>query len=181
MPRFAEMTRPEAEAFLAGYVAAAPSRVASFAREVEDSGGPPAKHLDGSPDSLVPLWTWVVSRVDADPGTHPGDHVPSWYASDDQFAGEGMSEDLVWLADGLAYYVADALRRAVPGARWEVGHSKVKSYVDQNRPVLAGFRVELNPLRLVLTALRGARDIERKRRPEALRELFDVWVSEALP
>lgn len=99
--------------------------------------------LDGTPESVGPVWEWITGRVaelGVDPRsldqdtTRPG--WPSW-------ARHGMLVDphppaqTLALVDGFTSYLTEVITAAVPDVRWLVGEHRLENYPMLNYPMLA--------------------------------------------
>jgi hypothetical protein len=168
---FFGLGKAEAEAFFETYVARAEPRLDEFRHEVSASGGPAAEQLDGSPESLVPLWSWFLAHEHGADG-----ELPPWYEPDaPEVAGERLPAGDLRAVDGIALYLALAFRRALGGLEWGIGHEPPqRRYVSQNRPVLkaAGYDIDVLQVayNLAMRALAG-RDTD----DEALLRAFRAW------
>ncbi|MFI7584389.1 hypothetical protein ACH9DO_11405 [Kocuria sp. M1N1S27] len=103
----------------------------------------PDELLDGSPESVAPLWEWITARV-AELGLDPRPVEedpsrgtwPSW-------ARHGLLVDphpraqTLALVDGFTSYLAEVLTAAVPEAEWRIGEHRIGNYPMLNYPVLA--------------------------------------------
>lgn len=105
-------------------------------------GQDPAALLDGTVDSLVPLWRWTLSRLtwpDApgatDPATVPREMWPSWerYTTEEEWV---LSLESLTLLDGLVSYLVSVVGDRAPAARWDIARDRNKRYVYNNHPVL---------------------------------------------
>ena len=105
-------------------------------------GQDPDALLDGTPESLVPLWRWMLSRFTSldtpgatDPGSVPRQAWPSWerYTFEEE---PTLSVESLTLLDGLVSYVAAVVQARAPLARWEVARHPIKRYAYNNHPVL---------------------------------------------
>ena len=188
-----DLSREEAEAYLEQFLREHPERLERLVQTCESTGGPSVEELDYSPSSLVPLWHWVRERLSwneayeppavlGDPPVHiptredlpPPGEIPSWAGAHPREAAR-FSPETLWLIDMVARYFADVLSRANPDAEWHVGHSRIKGYVEQNRPVLSWAGGDLNPVNLIMVLVsRELRGDPGAREGEALRDLFDV-------
>ncbi len=158
----------EAEAFFEAYVARAEPRLDEFRAEVSASGGP---ELDGSPESLVPLWGWFVARPHAADG-----ELPPWYEPDPpDVAAERLPAGALRDVDGIALYLALAFRRALGGLDWGIGHEPPRRrYVSQNRPVLKAGGYDIDVLQVAYNlAMRTL--VGRDTDDEALLRAFRAW------
>src|SRR5687767_15937657 len=110
------MSETEARAFLARYVASAADRLERFMQLVAATGGPARDRLDGSPESLVPLHTWFVSRARRADAADAAGELPEWYEPDPpELAATRLAPRTIADADGPALYFGEVLRRAMPG------------------------------------------------------------------
>ena len=137
--------------------------------------------LDCSPESMTALWAWFLGRAEALEEPRPFDdaaRLPAWVDVDDPFL-QRLTVATLWMADGLAYYLAACLQAAVPGARWEMGDEpRVKSYFFQNQPLLTGFTSDASPLGLVLQLV-GDAVVWGRGDPAQLNELVAAVLAEA--
>jgi hypothetical protein len=153
----------EAEAFFEQYTARAKARLDEFRREVSATGGP---ELDGTPESLVPLWRWFVARP-----AEPGGELPPWYEPDPpEVARERLPASTLRDADGIALYLAQVF-----GHPWGIGREPPrKRYVSQNKPVLKASGHDVDVLQIAYNlALRAAEG--RDTDDEALLRTFRAW------
>jgi hypothetical protein len=159
----------EAEAFFEAYVARAERRLDEFRREVSASGGP--AELDGSPESLVPLWRWFVARPQA-----AGGELPPWYEPDPpELAGERLPASALRDVDGIALYLAHAFRRTLGALEWGIGHEPPRRrYVSQNRPVLKADGYDIDVLQVAYNLAMRTLD-GRDTDDEALLRAFRAW------
>ena len=104
--------------------------------------------LDGTVESLVPLWHWILShltRADAPGATAPGsvtrDVWPSWerYLYEEQ---KTLSLESLFLLDGLVSYLGAVVQERAPEARWEIARHRIKRYHLNNHPVLVSGKGE---------------------------------------
>ncbi|WP_411732639.1 hypothetical protein [Paeniglutamicibacter sp.] len=110
---------------------------------LEADGQDPAALLDGTPESLVPLWRWMMhSRFtarDAPGGTDPASvgraAWPSWHRHTTEVE-QTLSTESVALLDGLVSYLSEVVRARAPLARWEIARDSHKRYMLSNHPVL---------------------------------------------
>ena len=161
----------EAEAYFEAHVARAAPRLDEFRSEVAATGGPPAERLDGSPESLVPLWRWFVARPRAG-----GGELPPWYEPDPPGTeGERLPASALRDVDGLALYLALAFRQALGPLGWGIGREPPrKKYVSQHRPVLKADGYDIDTLliayNLAMRTLAG-QDTD----DQALLRAFRAW------
>jgi hypothetical protein len=113
--------------------------------------------LDGTVESLIPLWRWVKSVLrerTADTGQSDTSTNPSWlrYELD---AEPTLSSESIALIDGVISYLCHVVEQGAPSAQWRVGYHRIKSYRWQNYPVLASDGEEVALAHLLPGLARG--------------------------
>ena len=77
--------------------------------------------------------------------------------------------------DGLALYLADVLRRELPGFEWGIGKlPKRKKYVSQNKPLLKRGETDIDTLQVAFV-LAQRRELGRDTDDEALLRTFTAY------
>lgn len=139
---YINMTQAQAAAAFQEFLEERGPALARLRKRLAADGKDPDTFLDGTPESLVPLWRWVLSRLtgpDApgatDPASVPREAWPSWerHTTDEERV---LSFESVALLDGLVSYLAAMVRDHAPLARWEIARDSRKRYFYNNRPVL---------------------------------------------
>jgi hypothetical protein len=112
-------------------------------RALAAHGVSPEAVLNGTVESVAPLWEWITGRITGlgvDPRPLDRDPTrPSWPS----WARHGMLVDphppaqSLGLVDGFTSYLARLLTAAGPDARWLVGEHRIDDYPMRNYPVLA--------------------------------------------
>ena len=174
---FSRLSADEAEAYLRERLDLAPERLAAFRREVAASGGPGEDELDGSPESLVPLWEWFVRRESA--RSERGGPLPDWYEPDPpELAGERLSPATLRDLDGIATYLPEVILRELPESEWIVGDApEAAQYVAQGKPVLRLPRGdELDPVGVAYTLGVRVALFDEGREPDALLSTYRAWL-----
>lgn len=106
------------------------------------AGQDPTVVLDGTPESLIPLWRWILSRLTGvddpgatDPASVPRERWPSWerYTTEKE---PTLSLESLTLLDGLVSYLAAVVRKRAPLARWAIARDPHKRYAYNNHPAL---------------------------------------------
>ena len=148
-------------------------------------GQDPAVVLDGTPESLVPLWRWMLSRFtrqDApgatDPNSVPPEEVPSWerYLPGKESI---LSLESLTLIDGLVSYLAEVVQARSPLARWEFARHRIKGYLLNKHPVLVSGTGETHnflpslPLIDARGVLHGARESRDDTMADHARRIID--------
>lgn len=174
---FSALSADEAEAYLRGRLAGAPERLTAFRREVAATGGPGEDELDGSPESLVPLWEWFLRREAT--REERGGPLPDWYEPDPpELAGERLSPATLRDLDGIATYLPEVVLRELPESEWVVGDApRSAGYVAQGKPVLRLPRGdELDPVGVAYTLGVRVALFGEAREPDALLSTLRAWL-----
>lgn len=158
------MTRAEARAYLAQFLAEMPTCFERLKQQCADTGGPQESELDFTPESLEGLWDWAAPRFrwretytpPASPGElrrqfdpddlEPPEELPSWFHHP---SGHGLAEfsaETLWLIDSVGRYLGQTVVDSVPNTRWTLGASRPKGNMLANQPVLGGLSYEVSPL-----------------------------------
>jgi hypothetical protein len=105
-------------------------------------GQDPDALLDGTVESLVPLWRWILSRLTGpggpgatDTASVPREKWPSWARYGYETVG-ALSLESLFLLDGLVSYLGDVVQQRAPEARWEIARHRIKRYHLNKHPVL---------------------------------------------
>lgn len=178
---FASLTRSEAVQVLDEVIAGHQARTEQLLAQVNAAGGP-ARELDFTMDSLVPLWRWLVKRqrlpkvaaMDSELRRH---HPAWWYDYWPRYA-QLFGADLSALATSVADYAAACVMRVVPRSAWALGADRLS---DLRQPVLrvaddTAFSVHEDTLSLMWAALSGRTGA---RQPDAFLNLVQRWVRAA--
>lgn len=112
---FHEISEAEADRFLRHVRRTDEVRLAELARHVVAGGGP-IDMLDGSIDSLLPLWSWFSAEVEAGLPSIPDDATPdvSVFFGEERFPAARVQ----YAAQGLAHYLLRVVRVRHPDAEW---------------------------------------------------------------
>jgi hypothetical protein len=175
---FEAMSETEARAFLARYVASAADRLERFMQLVAATGGPARETLDGSPESLVPLHTWFVSRARRADAPDAAGELPEWYEPDPpELATKRLAPRTIADADGLALYFGDVLRRAMPGLRWDIGKEPKRfRYAHQHKPLLKDGDLDIDVVAIAYGMGVRAAIMGTSLEPEALLSVYRAWI-----
>jgi hypothetical protein len=138
---YLDMSKAEAEAAFREFLHERGPALARLRERLVAEGQNPGVFLDGTVESLVPLWRWTLSRLtglDApgatDPASVPRAAWPSWERHRQE---GGLSMESLELLDGLVSYLASVVMDRAPRARWKIAHHRIKRYRFNNHPVLA--------------------------------------------
>lgn len=174
---FERLTEAEARAILERHIATAPDRLDRFLRLVAATGGPAREALDGTPASLIPLHAWFVSRARRADAPDGGGELPEWYEPDPpEHATQRLAPRTIADADGLALYLAEVLRRAMPKLRWDIGDEpKRLRYAHQHKPLLTDGDVDINVVGIAYGMGIRVAIMNTGREPEALLDVYRAW------
>jgi hypothetical protein len=171
------LTGEEAQAHLDDIVARHPARLAELAMYVAEDGDE-ACVLDGSIESIRPLWRWYVSWWETTDGAEPG-RCPAWWTPRDEER-PPLPVAALERVDLVGHYLAEVALRSVPGSHWMVvRRDKRQSWEDRNKPAIAVGNGWMLPFGLPYTlALRVSNGNTAE---DALLRIFRNWVGHALP
>ena len=139
---YINMTKAKSEAAFREYLDERGPALERLREALRADGQDPATFLDGSIESLVPLWRWILSHLTraedpgaTAPGSVPREVWPSWakYMYEEQ---KTMSLESLQLLDGLVSYLGAIVQERAPQARWEIARHRIKRYHLNNHPVL---------------------------------------------
>jgi hypothetical protein len=180
---FEKLSEDEARAVLERHVATAADRLERFVRLVAATGGPARERLDGTPESLVPLHAWFVSRARRADAPDGAGELPDWYEPDPpELATQRLAPRTIADADGLALYFAEVLRRAMPALRWEIGKEPKRfRYAHQHKPLLKDGDVDIDVVGIAYGMGIRAAIMNTSREPEALLDVYRAWTEPPRP
>jgi hypothetical protein len=144
MTHYRRMTPAQATAALTEFLSERPAALRHLRAELTGHGIDPAVMLDGTPDSLTPLWRWITDRraeLAANPATdtpvEPRPMWPSWA----RHTVTGMrvpSKTMFILLDGLVSYLIQTITTGAPNAVWRLGSPDDARHHLHHYPVLTG-------------------------------------------
>lgn len=135
MTKYRDMTSAQAAAALQEYLDERGPVLVLLRECLVADGQDPVVSLDGTPESLVPLWRWMLSRFTRqvadgaiDPASVPPDELPSW---ERYLPGKEpiLSLDSLRLIDGLVSYLGQVVKERAPMTRWELARHRIKGYL----------------------------------------------------
>ena len=140
---YINMTKKQSEAAFREYLDERGPALERLREALAADGQDPDALLDGSVESLVPLWRWFLAHLtvfDApggatDPNSEPREVWPSW-ARHEYEVMHSLSLESLFLLDGLVSYLGDVVQQHAPEARWEIAHHRIKRYHLNKHPVL---------------------------------------------
>jgi hypothetical protein len=185
MTHYRQMTRAQATAALGEFLTERPAALARLRAELTDHGIDPASMLDGTPESLTPLWQWITARraeLAANPATdtpvQPRESWPSWA----RHTVTGMrvpSATMLALLDGLVSYLTEIITTGAPHASWRLGSPEDSRHHLHHYPVLTGTGHQIFVPTLPMVGVVRLKRGEKSLRPTELTD-YATAVIEAL-
>ncbi|MFJ5695973.1 hypothetical protein ACIP9X_19265 [Arthrobacter sp. NPDC093125] len=148
---YINMTKKQSEAAFQEYLEERGPALDRLREALAADGQDPDVLLDGSVESLVPLWRWILANstvFDApgggtDSNSEPREVWPSW-ARHEYEVMHSLSLESLFLLDGLVSYLGDVVQQHAPEARWEIAHHRIKRYHLNKHPVLVSGTCEVH-------------------------------------
>ena len=132
MTYFRKMTKRQAATALAEYLAERPVALEQLRDDLVADPRDPDSLLDGTRESLTPLWRWVATRIMTMEDPIPFDPdapAPTWWPSWARYSSalrQSTPDEVVTLLDGFISYLGDVVTAAAPEAVWQVGNTGSK-------------------------------------------------------
>lgn len=124
---FSDLSRAQAQEFCDHVVAREDARLGDLARWVLSTGGPLGE-LDGSLESLVPLWEWFVTFMDVGCPGVPEGVLPSEARSFGEQGRDWASDRELFAGESIAHYVLRVVQRVDRTAHWAVHHQRKNAF-----------------------------------------------------
>lgn len=156
MKSYTEMSKQEAAAALQEFLQERPRSLQQLTRSLA-ARAEENVHLDGTVESLVPLWRWVKSVLTertTETAESDASTSPTWLRYGIG-AEPTLSPESIAVIDGVISYLCRVVEQGAPEAQWRVGYHRIKSYMWQNHPVLARDSEEVPLADLVPGVARG--------------------------
>ena len=162
MLTYEKMNKQEAAAALHEFLDERPGALAHLTRYLAGHSEDTVR-LDGTVESLIPLWRWaksVLTERTTEAAGADGPAGPSWlrYSIGTE---PTLSAESIAVLDGVISYLCRVVEQGAPEAQWRVGHHRIKSYMWQNHPMLAHNSEEVPLPHLVPGLARGQASGER--------------------
>lgn len=150
MTLYLDQTKKQAVAALQEFLDERPEAFDRLRAALTADGQDSKALLDGSVESLVPLWRWTLRHLTGrqapgatDPASVPREEWPSWerYTREEELI---LSMESVRLIDGLVSYLAQVVQHHAPAARWAAARHRLKRYAFNNHPVLVSEHTDSN-------------------------------------
>jgi hypothetical protein len=122
MTSYYDMSRDQAVAALEEFLEERAPALERLEWAIVEDGVEVATVLDGTPESLTPLWRWTKSRLARVPAAERLDdpaRMPTWlrYTTGREST---LTEDSLALVDGVLSYFCQVVERHVPQAEWRL-------------------------------------------------------------
>lgn len=176
---FEEMNKKEAQIHFDWYIKEIPNRIELLKEYYEFSGGGKKELLDFTPESLKNLWEWFIPRIRLERRSREEIEsdlakFPKLLKKDIMNNKYKISTESLAIAMDIAIYFAEVIIKHFQNIKWGF-ITKPKSYVSVNRPVLLGFKnnLDLDPCLILQTLCSKVKDGEKD--PNILYETFIVW------
>ena len=156
MKSYAKMSKQEAAAALHEFLEERPRALEHLTRSLAARAEENVT-LDGTVESLVPLWRWVKSVLtERTTETAESDATtsPTWLRYNIGIE-PTLSPESIAIIDGVISYLCRVVEQGAPKAQWRVGYNRIKSYIWQNHPVLVHDNEEVPLADLVPGIARG--------------------------
>jgi len=134
---YEKMKKREAAEALREFLDERPQALENLTRHLADHSVATV-NLDGTVESLTPLWRWVKSVLTertAEALEEDASNNPTWVRYDIGIE-PTLSTESIAIIDGVISYLCRVVEQAAPQAQWGVGYNRIKSYIWQNHPVL---------------------------------------------
>lgn len=120
MTLYHEMSKAEAAVALEEFLREGPPALHRLEHRLREAGEDVDRLLDGSPESLAPLWRWTRENLSPrGDGPQRVDAWPTWLR-DTVDVERLLSEDSISLVNGLTSYLCRVVERRAPQAEWRV-------------------------------------------------------------
>lgn len=198
MRNYFEMTRAEADDYLAVFLTEMPASRRRLADTLAQHGADPGLADEFTPASLDPIWNaltplfaWQDLYLPPDPMTQPsavapleglGDltELPSWFTDKGGYGLEHFSPRTLWLIDGIARHLGNVLVEHDNFA-WAVGHGPQRGnahYAYQNQPIVLGKGHGNDWSTLMSSAVLISRELDGRSLSDApLKDMYEAWLA----
>lgn len=187
MTAFFDLTAEQAEQVLVEFLAEREPALEQLRELMNADGLDPDEVLDGTPDSLIPVWAWAKTRLGlGDPTALQDQPVPAWMRHQ-QFVEPALDPISVPVIDGIITYWSQLLQTRLHELRWQVGESPAVCERDaeyemyHRRPVLVAGEFRREPPQTIASA--GRRFVggsEKAKRDDELCASFLLTTPESL-
>ncbi len=162
---FDNISKKQAQEYFEWYIAQSETRI-GLLRTFTNEKNPGRISFDNSPESLVPLWDWFEDEIlfgEQGVSSEPKDGCNT------ELPGEALKVIL-----DISFYFAEVVLRNNPSIAWGY-FTKPKSRMSVNKPVLVGFKadMDLDPRLIVRNC--AYRSIDNKN-SENLFNIYTNWL-----
>lgn len=178
---FRELNKKQAEEYFQWYVGQISVRMEMLNNYLKEEGE--KINLDYSPGSLIPLWEWYETKIVIEEKTPEDyqrelDRYPEWMR--EWVSNTEISIETHMFGKDIAIYFAEVIRKNSADKIYWSYYSKPKNRMSVNRPVLLGFRAEmdLDPELIISNCTLQSSEEHNGRR---LFNLYKVWIDYISP
>ena len=172
---FFEFTKEEAKIYFNWYMEEKGHRIEMLEKYVHNAGVD--IDFDYSPESLIPLWRWYETIIVSEKKTEEEiaaekKNMPEWLHS--QISEEKISMNTLKFGMDIAIYFAEVMIRNSEGKLHWGYVTKPKNYINVNRPVVSGFKadLDLDPSRTVYILTLSSEEEKNEKR---LYNSYYIW------
>ena len=172
---FFEFTKEEAKIYFNWYMEEKGHRIEMLEEYVHNAGVD--IDFDYSPESLIPLWRWYETIIVSEKKTEEEIEaekrkMPEWLHS--QISDEKISMNTLKFGMDIAIYFAEVMIRNSEGKLHWGYVTKPKNYINVNRPVVSGFKadLDLDPSRTVYILTLSSEEEKNEKR---LYNSYYIW------
>lgn len=173
------LSKAEARELFETYVEGVEARAAALPDRLRVLGGRP-EWVDGTPESLVPIWTWMMAtqRLRAEPASveEMAAADPPWWYPFWMEDGSELGPALARLVESLAAYMAQMVIRDQPGTIWMYETRKGDTFPQMPQLAIGGtakhWGVDLTVMSITRREL-GPN--ARSNSPRALLDLYELY------
>jgi hypothetical protein len=174
--KFREMPRKELKEHYDWFLGVIPQRLSELAVLVRSSPRFGAWELDYTPASLESLGEWLVGQV-AERQRTPEEmlKIRNRLTFPIEIPDKDLTNRTFYLAMDVGMYLSQVFLRNHPSVSWKHDLQN-KKFVDYGQPVLVGFAVPLNPVRVALVL--AYKLVSKTETGRGLREIYDIWAKQ---
>ena len=175
---FNDFSTKETKQHFEWYVAQSDTRINQLQSYIIKTGSPEVI-LDGTIESLIPLWQWFEGNIKTEKKTEEDMEAelvgrPEWIHSEIRKIDWKFTVLTLAQAVDISFYFAKVFIDHNNCIRWGY-YTKPKNRSSVNRPVLLGFRnnLDLDPREIVIVCCR--KSLEEKKETRLL-DVYNFWV-----
>lgn len=173
---FKEFSKAQAKEYFQWHISQIDHRIQVLDQYIREEGW--KIEFDYSPESLISLWDWYEGHIVVEKKTQNEHHQeilqhPEWMSEYISTSKVSMMETMKFGADVAIYFAEVICKNSDGKVKWGY-YTKPKKMASVNRPVLLGFKanMDMDPDRIIYTCtLRSVEEREKTR----LFDMYNVW------